>query len=139
VSALILAVVLTALTITESTSVFWARFSQIDLMHRTQSRALASSCAYESLLAYAEDSGSLLPGIITIQPGVTCAIEKIIPTPAGVSLYMEGTVSGTLVLLEVNASDNQSFQNSLNAQPLNTLALTSWKEVASIPPVIDTL
>jgi hypothetical protein len=127
VSAIIISSIITLAVFESSANVFIARFGQIDSEDKIRSEALAFSCAYEALYAYAEDS-AYAPHGETIKIGQRengipedCIVNSLALADTRLSIIVRASMGSAYTVLQVNA------QNA-------PLSIMSWYEITSVPP-----
>jgi Tfp pilus assembly protein PilX len=135
VSALMLCSILTLLVLTESISAFWSRFQELYAERKSQSVALAESCAYEALAEYEEDPNSaeavLNQTIFSNAENQTsddsCIIDSISFNPnSGIVLIRTHA--------EVLSTYSSLYVTATVATSSGIVSITSWRENTSIPP-----
>jgi hypothetical protein len=129
---MIIATVLTALALASSTNIFLTRFSQKDIENKLESSVLASSCVFEALYGFAENPEFVpneeIINVASESPQATeaCTIDSISVAGDVLTLYVHAIVEDSHTAFEIKASGTYG--------PSNSLTITSWKEVANIPP-----
>jgi hypothetical protein len=128
--------ILTLLVLTESISAFWSRFQELYAERKSQSVALAESCAYEALAEYEEDPNSAeAPSseAIFVNPenqntDNSCSIDSITLDSKSSILHIRthADVSSIYSTLYVTAV--------VTASSSGIVSITSWRENTSIPP-----
>ncbi|MBA3789335.1 hypothetical protein H0X32_02990 [Patescibacteria group bacterium] len=131
-SAIIISIVLSAFVLRSSTVIFFARFNELDSISKLRSELLASSCVYEGLYLYEENSTLFTQAKnITVSSGISddpeiCSIDSLTIRDGSVVLETHAAVRNAYTALVVVAVQNNSSTTKLS--------ITSWNERMSIPP-----
>lgn len=112
ISVLIISAILVALTLTVSTSSFFARADLLDTESKVAAANLARGCVHAALLKIAENSAYTPPiggERISIKEGSTCTIISITPSGSRALITTSATVRASHAVLQAITVPNSKI------------------------------
>ena len=119
VSAIVISILLLAITLALTFSGFFARFNVLDSESKERSLALAESCADTAILNLAED--------VAYNP-----VNQIVNVGSDTCKIISKQVSGSSVTFKTQAVFNHAFTDLKIVLDSNTFTINSWDECATL-------
>jgi hypothetical protein len=134
ISVLVISAILVALTLSVSTSSFFARADLLDTENKALARSLAQSCIESALLKLAQNFAyqpATLGDVVTVDATHSCAILSVSSSGSTVTITTRARVQSAHTILIGNVQARTTAQALSPAVP--NYLLTDVHEVASTP------